>query len=252
MRLNQSPTQAAGGWLRAPKVPAAAGGGSQAAEEKGRRRRPRWSATRGKLSSPAQQGKVQHAPAPRSCGPRPPAPFRRRLGLRRPREGEGRAAGGARPVRGLRQLERRSCGRARVSGVPGGWRGRWVPRPFASVAGGGGPTRWRWFPGRGLRWGGGPGGTPGAACDRRRVRPAGVLGGSRQSRALTPSTARGDPEGGRWGGKRRRQGDGRDSGRGWAVLPRASGSLLAGVWEVPDRVGSNSSPKSQLGAHRLL
>lgn len=141
---------------RAPKVPAAAGGGSQAVEEKGRWRRPRWSATRRKLSSPAQQGKVQHAPAPRSTRPPAAEAFRRRLGLRRPREGEGtqqpRGLGrsGAPAAEGGGRAGGRGCPVFPEAGGGGGCRA-----PLLVLRGGGGPTRWRWFPGQGLRWGGG-------------------------------------------------------------------------------------------------
>lgn len=139
-----------------------------------------------------------------------------------------------------------------MSGVPGGWRGRWVPRPLARVAGGGSPTRWRWFPGQGLRWRGGQAGPWG--CVRLETSPAGVLGGSRQSRALTPRDCSGDPEGGHWRRKRRRRGDGRDAGRGWAVLPKGVQVVSSrGVWEESPGPGwEQLSPKSQLGAHRLL
>ena len=130
-----------------------------------------------------------------------------------------------------------------------------MPRPFARVAGGGGPTRRRWFPGQGLRLGWRAGGTLGLrAAGEHPGRPAGVLGGSRQSRALTPRNCWGDPEDGHWGGKRRRRGDGRDAGRGWAVLPKGVQVVSSReVWgESPGQGGEQLSPKSQLGAHRLL
>lgn len=254
MRLNGAPHRPRR-LARAPKVPAAAGGGSQAAEEKGRRRRPRWSATRGKLSSPAQQGKVQHAPAPRSSTPgrRPHsgagwgcADRGRVRGTQQPR-GLGRSGAPAARAAVVREGEGVRCSR-RLAGAVGAAPlcsccGRRRSDPVAVVPGAGAALGWRAGGTLGLR-----------ATGEHPVRPAGVLGGSRQSRALTPLDCSGDPEGGRWGGKRRRQGDGRDSGRGWAVLPKGLQAVSSrGVWEEsPGQGGEQLSPKSQLGAHRLL
>lgn len=208
-------------------------------EEEGRRRDRGWSAARGRLTSPAKQGKVPRArspvPSPRPRAPGPPALARAQAGLRPPREGEGPAAAPRARRRGAPAAGAVRGSEAGVHGVPRGSRRVVGAAPLSLASGSGGLAGWRGARASARRWR-----TPRAACG------VGEPCGRRQSRRGRPATTRAAQKVGAGEEKKRLRGDGRDTERGWAVLPPGV-QVLSG-----DRGqgGEQFFTKGQLGVQR--